>query len=314
MNLTRLSCAALLGATMLVAEGDAQAQAFLNAAERRAAIEKAAGLMRADYLSPMVGEEAAKKIEAELKAGRYENLSDRLAIAEQVTADLQSVTHDKHVRVLLDAPAGALQAPAVISQSGVAGASTLDGNIGYIEITGFPAAERFRPAVDAAMAAVKNTRALIVDVRRNRGGSPESVTYLVSHFVDPAKPTLLHIFYQRKPGTTEFTESTQTSVKTPASYRGKPIFVLTSARTFSGGEEFAYDMQSLKLATLVGETTGGGANGGGRVPIGSGLSLFVVRTRQINPVTRTNWEGVGVKPEVVTSAADALKVALEKLR
>ena len=112
----------------------------------------------------------------------------------------------------------------------------------------------------------------------------------------------------------EFTKSTQMSVKTLVSYLGKPLYVLTSARTFSGGEEFAYDMQSLKLATLVGETSGGGANGGGRVPIGSGMSLFVVRTRQINPVTGTNWEGVGVKPEIVTVAADALRVALEKLR
>jgi hypothetical protein len=311
MKLIRMSCVALLCATMLVA---AQAtQAALTAAARRAAIERAADLLRTEYLSPELGEAAAKKIEAELGAGRYESLSGRVAFAQQVTADLQSVTHDKHVRVRVDAPASAPATPLVTSESGVVRADRLDGNIGYIEISGFPVVERFRTAVDRAMAALMDTRALIVDVRRNRGGSPDSVAYLVSHFMDPAKPTLLHIFVKRTPGTREFTKSTQMSVKTARSYRGKPVYVLTSAMTFSGGEEFAYDMQSSKLGTLVGETTGGGANGGGLVPIGSGMSLFVVRTRQENPVTGTNWEGVGVRPEITTAQDDALKVALEKL-
>ena len=40
----------------------------------------------------------------------------------------------------------------------------------------------------------------------------------------------------------------------------KPVFVLTSSRTFSGGEEFTNNLKSLKRATIVGETTGGGAH------------------------------------------------------
>jgi hypothetical protein len=96
-------------------------------------------------------------------------------------------------------------------------------------------------------------------------------------------------------------------------YLGKPVYVLTSVQTFSGGEEFAYDMQSFKLGTLVGEVTGGGANPGGVVPIGSSFGLFVPNGRPINPVTKTNWEGVGVIPAIRTTREDALQAAMEKL-
>ena len=89
----------------------------------------------------------------------------------------------------------------------------------------------------------------------------------------------------------------------------KPVFVLTSARTFSGAEEFAYDLQTQKRATIVGETTGGGANPGGPVPLPYGMTLFVPTGRAINPITKTNWEGTGVKPDVAVPADSALAVA-----
>ena len=85
----------------------------------------------------------------------------------------------------------------------------------------------------------------------------------------------------------------------------KPVYLLTGPGTFSGGEEFSYDMQVLKLATLYGETTGGGDNPGDTRPVGSGLTIFVPTGRAENPVTKTNWEGTGVKPDVATSAAEA---------
>jgi C-terminal processing protease CtpA/Prc len=117
----------------------------------------------------------------------------------------------------------------------------------------------------------------------------------------------------RNPGTETFRSQDFWSETTPFSYAGKPVFVLTSGRTFSGGEEFAYDMQVMKLAQVVGGTTGGGANPGGTVPLAAGLTMFVPGGRARNPITGTNWEGVGVIPDVAVPSENALKVALEKL-
>ena len=291
----------------------------LDAAARKTAVDKAAELLRTRYIFPEAGEAAARKIEAELAAGSYDALAEPWPFAQRLTADLQSVTHDRHMRVSPPGPppgAGPNAAPPpapVRSEAGVVRADKLPGNIGYIEISGFPPLEQFKRVVDRAMPALKDTRALIIDIRRNGGGSPDAVAYLVSHFVDPKKPMLLNTFINRKPGTSEFTRREEMTVATPMSYLGKPVYVLTSQRTFSGGEEFAYDMQTFKLATLVGETTGGGANPGGMAPIGPRFGLFVPNGRPENAITRTNWEGVGVKPEAPTAAEDALKVALEKL-
>ena len=163
------------------------------------------------------------------------------------------------------------------------------------------------------MAALQKTRALIVDVRRNGGGSPESVSYLVSYFLRSSMPVHINTFINRNPGTETFRSTDFFSEPTPFSYAGKPVYVLTSVRTFSGGEEFAYDMQVMHLAELVGDTTGGGANPGGTAPLAAGLSMFIPGGRARNPITGTNWEGVGVIPDVAVSSENALKVALERL-
>jgi C-terminal processing protease CtpA/Prc len=89
---------------------------------------------------------------------------------------------------------------------------------------------------------------------------------------------------------------------------------LTSARTFSGGEEFSYDLQSLKRATFVGETTRGGAHGVRTERVDDRFDIRVPFQRAINPVTKTNWEGTGVEPDFKVPAADALAKALELLR
>jgi hypothetical protein len=128
--------------------------------------------------------------------------------------------------------------------------------------------------------------------------------------LDPAKPVPVNRFVWRNPGTETFRTEEFPSSPTPYWYRDKPVYVLTSARTFSGGEAVAYDMQALKLATIVGETTGGGANPGGTAPLTPDFAMFVPGGRGENPTTGTNWEGVGVKPDVAAPAADALKVAL----
>ena len=318
IRITRAFCAGILCATAMLLPATAQAPAPLDDAGRSATVAKAADLLRNRYIFPETGEAAAKKLEERLAAGAYKDLGAG-DFAQRLTADLYEVAKDKHMRVSAAGVAsppptgGAPMGPPPASEGGIVRADKLAGNIGYIEISGFPPPAAFKPALDRAMAALKDTKALIVDVRRNGGGSPETGAYFVSHFVDAPEPIVLMDFINRTPGTKEFTSRPSMSSKTPTTYYKKPVYVLTSARTFSGGEGTSYMLQAMKIATIVGETTGGGANPGGVMPIGPQLGLFMPGGRPVNPITRTNWEGVGVIPDIPTKAGDALKAALEKL-
>lgn len=285
----------------------------LDSAAREQAVRAAAGAIRAGYIFPEIGERAASDVEARLKAGAYDGAADGQAFAQAVTADLQSVTHDKHLRLMLQGARPPNLAPPPRNEGGVVRADRLDHGICYIEVVAFPPLEAMQAPLDRALSQLKDCKAVIVDDRRNGGGSPESVAYLVSHFLGRDAPILLNEFVNRTRGTNSFTTRQEMSFRTPLSFKGKRVLVLTSARTFSGGEEFAYDMQAFKLATLVGETTGGGANPGGVQPVGHGFLIFVPVGRPVNAVTKTNWEGVGVIPDVQVPAADALKVALQRL-
>ena len=189
----------------------------------------------------------------------------------------------------------------------------LAGDVGYVEVIGFPPMAAFKPAIDRAMTGLKGSKALIIDDRRNGGGDPASVSYLGSFLVPPGKPVHINDIVKRVANTTNFERTSMMSSPTPVNFAGVPVYVLTSAMTFSGGEEFAYDVQALKVGKVVGEVTGGGANPTGPVILGNGLMAAIPWGRSENPVTKTNWEGRGVKPDVPVPAAEAFKTALERL-
>lgn len=286
----------------------------LTESTRRAVVESAARMLRERYVFPDIGAQAAQAIESALSGGEYDGFGQPGAFAERLTQDIRAVARDKHLRITAPgAPAAAPRPAPPRAEGGIARADILDGNVGYLEVVRFPPPDTFKPAVDRAMAALQKTRALIVDVRRNGGGSPLTVSYLVSYFLVSGERVHINTFINRNPGTETFRSQDFWSEVTPFSYAGKPVFVLTSTGTFSGGEEFAYDMQVMRLAKVVGETTGGGANPGGNFPLAAGLTMFVPGGRARNPITGTNWEGVGVVPDVAVPAGNALKVALEQL-
>ena len=293
------------------------APAPLDDAARSAVIAKTVDALRNRYTFPDTGEKAAAKLETQLASGAYKELTTPRAFADTLSADLYEVTKDKHLRVNAPGPAGPAAgtppAPPPRSDAGVVRADKLQGDIGYIEVIGFPPVDAFKPAIERAMAPLAGSKAIILDLRRNNGGSAEGDSYLGSFFCDPSKTVALNNIVWRTPNTTQFTTQNFPAAKTATSLFGKPLYVLISGRTFSGGEAVAYDLQVLKLATFVGETTGGGANPGGTLPLGSQLAIFVPNGRAENPITHSNWEGVGVKPDIAVPAADALKVALEKL-
>ncbi|HEX7705644.1 MAG TPA: S41 family peptidase, partial [Thermoanaerobaculia bacterium] len=190
----------------------------------------------------------------------------------------------------------------------------LQGNVGYIDIRGFMSPEAGAETGTAAMNFIANSDALIVDLRKNGGGEPAMIAYLTSYLFDV--PTHLNDIYTEQ---TKTTQNWWTLPHVPGPKFGgkKPIFVLTSNYTFSGGEEFAYNLKNLKRATIIGETTGGGAHPVRPFKVSNRFAVGVPFARAISPITKTNWEGTGVAPDIAMPADQAFdhayKLAIETL-
>src|SRR5688572_4119152 len=298
----------------------------VTAEERQAVVEQIAELLKERYVFEEKGREAGDHIRKLLAEGGFDAALDPRDFARELTEQLQSITHDKHMRVNALRPGATLAGPgpggppndpaerllnAPPSQGegnyGFEKLESLPGNIGYLKLNGFASGPAARATATAAMNFLAGCDALIIDLRENGGGNPSMIQYISSYLFD--QPTHLNSLYFREG---DRTEEFWTRTDVPGERVGQdvPLFVLTSNYTFSGGEEFAYNIQTQKRGTLIGETTGGGANPGGRHPVGERFAIFVPNGRAINPITNTNWEGVGVKPEIELPAAEAYDKAL----
>ena len=293
----------------------------LEASRRKAAVEGLAQALRTHYVSPELAERSARKLLQTLARGGYPQ-QDPDGLAEALTADLRAVTGDKHLSVHFDPEFhGSIDPDAeptpdekadfrrVLSRQnfGVTRAEVLPGNVGLLDLRFFAPVEYSGGTLAAAMALLSSTEALILDLRQNDGGDPETIAFLCSYFFPVGSRVHLNdLHYRRKKEVRQYW--TQSSVPGPR-YAKRPIYILTSARTISGGEELSYDLQALKRATVLGETTAGAANAGGATPVGGGFAAFIPTGRAINPLTRTNWEGTGVKPDVVIPAEKAQEAA-----
>lgn len=269
------------------------------------------------YVFPDVAEQVVAVLRKRQDEGAYEAIEGDEEFAAAVTADLQSVNGDKHLRLLYsvdpiaedDADAfdeELYRAEVELGNGGVAEVRRLDGNVGYLDLRVMHDATVAGPAVHAAMTLVAHTDALIVDLRRNGGGDPFTVALYCSFLFD--EPTHLNDLYSR-PTDSTFHSWTQRYLPGPKFGGTKPVFVLTSAYTFSGAEEFAYNLKTRNRATIVGERTRGGAHPGARHRVDTHLKAAVPTGRAINPVTGTNWEGVGVEPDVELPADEAFDAA-----
>jgi hypothetical protein len=280
----------------------------LDAKRRRALIDAAARAIEANYVFPDVGRRMAASLRERGGRGDYDQISDCTAFAARLTDDLRALSHDKHLRVTYK-DGMRLPPPGPGGQLGFGEIERLHGNIVRIGINGFPPVPMVRDAVAAFMSDVADADALIIDLRANHGGDPSTVALVASYLFDDT-PVHLNDLVDRD-GTTR-ASWTQPSVAGKRFGGKKPVYVLTSAETFSGGEELAYDLQSLRRATLIGETTGGGANPTGGHTLDDWFWISVPWARAVNPVTKTNWEGVGVRPDVATKATAALDEALRR--
>jgi hypothetical protein len=283
----------------------------IDAATRKRVISGVMEKLNANYVFP----DTAKKMEASLRKsdrrGEYKNVSNGDDLARLLTSQLQDVSRDKHLRVTFNpfappppsaAPPGP---PANRDGCGFEKAERLPGNVGYVKLNQFGDPDACRDIAAAAMAFIANADAVIFDLRDNGGGHPGMVAFLCSYLFD--KRTHLNDFWMR---TGNQTRESWTSEKVPgAKFTTQPVYVLTARRTFSGAEEFAYNLKHLQRATIVGEVTGGGAHPVRMQRIDDRFSIAVPDARPINAVTKTNWEGTGVEPDVKVAASEALTTA-----
>jgi len=275
------------------------------------------------YVSPDVAKKMEEAVRARQKKGEYDAITDGNVLARMLTDDFQQVSHDKHLHVnydpmkIPDRPDDAKPSPEDTARfrgqmekmnCGFEKVEHLSGNVGYVKFNMFADPEMCGPTATAAMNFLANVDAVIFDLRENGGGDPKMVALISTYIFD--QQTHLNDLWTRKDNSTQ---QYWTLPYVPGKrLAGKPVFVLTSKRTFSGAEEFCYNLKNLKRATLVGETTGGGAHPVMGHKIDDHFMIGVPFARAINPISKTNWEGTGVEPDVKVAAADALTTA-EKL-
>jgi hypothetical protein len=288
--------------------GDAKGQQALEAEARRQVTARVLALLEERYVYPEVARRMSDAIRAHVKAGRYDAIGDPVEFAGRLGDDLRAVSNDSHLRLL--PPQQKNREEPGPRTPPVAQGERLDGNVGYLRLTGFPSAARLAASLDPLMKTLAGTDALLIDLRENRGGAPDGAMYLAGYLL-PKRQLVARIYSRPEDRTSEmWTEEVR-----GARYLDKPVFVLTSATTFSAAEAFTYHLLHLGRVRTVGETTGGGAHRVQSADAGHGFTLVVPFTRPINLVTNADWEGTGIPPSLASAAADAHRRAhLEALR
>jgi len=278
------------------------------------------------YVFPDVGDKVAEMLEKARARGAYNSITSAKELGDLLNKQMSDIAHDQHLHVLYSSRASPPTPPSGAAPQGpdpeillqfrkdnysFQEVKRLDGNIGYLKMSAFSDADHGGATVAGAMAFVANTDALIIDLRENSGGYSGMVTLLASNFFSGEPAVHLNDLEWRKKGTSDYAlaQSWVLPYIPGPRYIGKQVYVLTSHGTPSAAEEFAYDLQAEKRATIVGETTWGGANPVEILRLGNHFQVFMPEGHAINPITKTNWEGAGVKPDIAVPQENALKVA-----
>jgi hypothetical protein len=295
----------------------------------REIVTTALSLLRANYVFPELADQAAIAVEARLAAGEYDHL-DEITLTELVTSHLREVCEDKHLALRLGGgpppgpPPGrgpeperrepqdhearrlAMRQKGRLDNFGIRRVERLDGNVGYLDVRRVAVPANAGPAITAAMELVAGTYALIIDLRRNGGGSPEGVVFWCSYLFGE-QPTHFNDIFRADTGETQ--QFWALPYVPGTRYVDRPVYVLTSSHTFSGGEDFCYTLQALGRAQVIGETTGGGAHPTRPFPISAAVHIGIPFARSVNPITGTNWQGTGVVPDVAVPETQAYDTA-----
>jgi hypothetical protein len=284
-------------------------------------IKKLGQLFEDNYVFPDKGKEVKNYLYEQLEKGAYVGIENIDSLAARLKKDIQIISKDLHANVVVtkqdqekedDSP----QDPMMdffnsLDNYGFTKVDLLDDETGLLEISFFYPIQMDKKAADAASRAMQKFRdcsTIIFDLRKCKGGSPEMLNYLVTYLYPKGTKIHLNDFYYRP---TEAYSSTYTLDSVPGERLDKTkVYVLTSGKTFSCGEEFAYDIKNLKRGTIVGEVTGGAAHPVQPMVVNERLQVLMPSGRAINPITKTNWEGIGVLPDIEVGAEKALDKVL----
>jgi len=304
----------------------------LDAAKKLAIIDEIASLLNQNYVFAETAKKMEDALRGRLKNGDFEKLNSAPEFAQAVSRTLHEVSKDGHIGFAFN-PEAAADLRRLRGQSeedarkvrerqlhqsrrdnfGFYKVERLPGAVGYLDFRYFADPEQAGPTAIAALNFLAHCEAIIIDLRQNGGGQPAQIQLICSYFFDG--PTHLNDLYNRSADTTS-QYWTLPFVPGPKPVNAD-LYILTSKSTFSGAEEFTYNMKNLKRATIIGETTGGGAHPTRGMIVQTDYILRVPYARAINPISKTNWEGTGVTPDIAVPADQALdkaySMALEKL-
>jgi retinol-binding protein 3 len=305
----------------------------IDSAMRVEAVDTLVAKLNGHYVFP----DKAKQMEALLRQrqqqGKYDGMTDGEQLAKQLSDDIDGVAHDRHLAVVFSPdpvpPDDAVGPPPAslaeweqrasismrllrrVSNLGVEKVDHLSPKLGYLKVSGFAPPFLVAEKYAAAMDTLADTDGLIVDLRDNRGGGPDSVALLISYFVD--QRTRLNDLWHRDTGIS-MQQWTKDKLDGKRYGSKKPVVILAGAGTMSAGEDFAYTMQALKRATVIGERTWGGAHPARPYRLGEHFFAVIPDARTISPITHTNWEGVGVIPDIAATPDNALAMAKDLLQ
>jgi len=300
------------------AGGSAEVQeSALTAAERDQVLDSVAAKLKDFYVLPDVARKMIDSLEANRKSGAYDALNGAM-LAARLTSDLEGIGHDRHLRVVYSGavlPAededpspsdkAAYRRELDRTNCGFQRVEVLPGNIGYLQFSYFGAPDACGDTAAAAMKLLSHADALIIDVRKNRGGDPRMVALMTSYLFDQRKH-LSDLYNRHENKTTEYWTSPE---KLETRMPTQPVYVLISRLTFSAAEQFAFDLHNQKRAILIGEHTGGASHPVRNRRINDHFFIAVPEYRYVTTANQADWEGTGVMPDVPSSGWSAAVVA-----
>ncbi|MEA5427880.1 S41 family peptidase [Arcicella lustrica] len=292
---------------------------LLNTKEKNAVVSAIKTHIEESYIDLDLSKKMIIELDKNLKSNKYEKITSPVEFSKTVTEDLQSISKDLHLKVRFE-PERIAQEKLIVSEEkqlemekrtamqiaeinyGFTEVKILDGNIGYLNLSQFADIKYAEETATATMNFLSNANAIIIDLRSNGGGVPSMMQLLSSYFL-AEKPVLLSDFYERKTNTkTQLYSFENVNGKRSAN---KPLYILTSKHTFSAAEAFTYTLKHLDKAIVIGEITKGGANRTKRINLNDEFTISLSYIQSIHPVTKTNWEGKGVEPNIKTNEKDA---------
>lgn len=305
----------------------ASAQTNITEKEKKEIVDKAFVLLKENYIFPDKVAPMEKALRKKISEGYYAQFSNTNDFLKNLNHDMETLVNDRHVNIFFDSirvkqiraeAKGTYSQPsfspeflkrARYENNMVRKVERLDGNIGYLKLDMFVDSRISKPTLLAAMTFLSNSDALIIDLRQNGGGNANTVSFLMSYFLSDS--TLVSQFTSRltKTTTNVYIERDE-EVKKFAS--NIPLYVLVSKRTSSAAEAFAYQLQAFKRAVVVGDTTNGEANPGYGFALNDNLWMMIPTSVNVNAITKTNWQGTGVLPDIVIKSENALNTALSQ--